>query len=54
MAMQADWIWGFGGGLVIGLAAAVYLLVNGLDEIAALTAANARRVLPALDALIRC
>ena len=27
--MQADWIWGFGGGLVIGLAAAVYLLVNG-------------------------
>ncbi len=27
--MQADWIWGFGGGLVIGLAAALYLLVNG-------------------------
>lgn len=27
--MQADWIWGFGGGLIIGLAGAIYLLVNG-------------------------
>lgn len=27
--MQSDWIAGFGGGLMIGLAAAVYLLING-------------------------
>ncbi len=27
--MQADWVWGFAGGLVIGLAGAVFLLVNG-------------------------
>ena len=27
--MQADWIYGLGGGLLIGLAAASYLLVNG-------------------------
>ena len=27
--MQADWLWGLGGGLLIGLAAALYLLVNG-------------------------
>lgn len=27
--MPSDWIWGFSGGLIIGLAAAVYLLVNG-------------------------
>ncbi len=27
--MHADWIYGLGGGLIIGLAAAIYLLVNG-------------------------
>lgn len=27
--MQADWLWGLGGGLIIGLAGAIYLLVNG-------------------------
>ena len=27
--MQPDWLWGLGGGLLIGLAAALYLLVNG-------------------------
>lgn len=27
--MHTDWIWGFGGGLMIGLAAAGYLLMNG-------------------------
>ncbi len=27
--MQTDWIWGFGGGLLIGVAASVYLLFNG-------------------------
>jgi hypothetical protein len=27
--MQADWIWGLAGGLVIGLGGAVYLLGNG-------------------------
>lgn len=27
--MQADWLWGLGGGLIIGLAGALYLLVNG-------------------------
>lgn len=27
--MQASWLWGLGGGLVIGSAAAMYLLVNG-------------------------
>ncbi len=27
--MPSDWIWGFSGGLIIGLAAAIYLLVNG-------------------------
>ncbi|MEZ5730959.1 MAG: YeeE/YedE thiosulfate transporter family protein [Paracoccaceae bacterium] len=27
--MQADWIWGFAGGIMIGLAAAIFLLVNG-------------------------
>lgn len=27
--LQADWIWGFVGGLMIGGAAAIYLLVNG-------------------------
>ena len=27
--MQTDWIYGLGGGLIIGLAAALYLLVNG-------------------------
>ena len=27
--IEQDWIWGFAGGLVIGLAGAVYLLVNG-------------------------
>lgn len=27
--MQSDWIWGFGGGLLIGLAASAYLLFNG-------------------------
>ncbi|CUI01174.1 YeeE/YedE family protein [Leisingera aquaemixtae] len=27
--MQADWIWGLGGGLLIGLGGAVYLLGNG-------------------------
>ena len=27
--MQADWLWGFGGGLMIGSAAAIYLLFNG-------------------------
>lgn len=27
--MQADWAWGLGGGLIIGLAAAMYLMVNG-------------------------
>ena len=29
MEIQPDWIWGFVGGLVIGCAGAVYLLVNG-------------------------
>jgi uncharacterized membrane protein YedE/YeeE len=27
--MQSDWLWGLGGGLLIGIAAAIYLLVNG-------------------------
>lgn len=27
--MQTDWIWGLGGGLLIGLGGAVYLLGNG-------------------------
>ncbi len=27
--MPSDWIWGFCGGLIIGLAAALYLLING-------------------------
>lgn len=27
--MQTDWVYGFAGGLIIGLAAAIYLLVNG-------------------------
>ncbi len=27
--MQADWIWGLAGGGLIGIAAALYLLVNG-------------------------
>jgi uncharacterized membrane protein YedE/YeeE len=27
--MEADWIWGLVGGLIIGTAAATYLLVNG-------------------------
>lgn len=27
--MQAEWLWGLAGGLMIGSAAAVYLLVNG-------------------------
>ncbi len=27
--IQADWLWGLAGGLMIGTAAAVYLLVNG-------------------------
>ncbi|ALG91978.1 MAG: hypothetical protein CL814_03550 [Confluentimicrobium sp.] len=27
--MEQDWIWGFVGGLLIGLGGAVYLLVNG-------------------------
>ena len=27
--MNPDWIWGFGGGLLIGLAGSAYLLVNG-------------------------
>ena len=27
--MQMDWIWGLGGGLLIGLGAAIYLLGNG-------------------------
>lgn len=27
--MQTDWLWGLAGGLVIGCAAALYLLVNG-------------------------
>lgn len=27
--IEQDWIWGLGGGLVIGIAAALYLLVNG-------------------------
>ena len=27
--MQSDWIWGLSGGVMIGLAAALYLLVNG-------------------------
>lgn len=27
--IEADWIWGFVGGLLIGGAAALYLLVNG-------------------------
>ncbi len=27
--MNPDWIWGFGGGLLIGLAASAYLLFNG-------------------------
>lgn len=27
--MQADWIWGLAGGLMIGIAAAAYLLLNG-------------------------
>jgi uncharacterized membrane protein YedE/YeeE len=27
--MQASWIWGLAGGLMIGIAAAIYLLVNG-------------------------
>lgn len=27
--MQRDWIWGLSGGLMIGTAAAIYLLVNG-------------------------
>lgn len=29
MLMQIDWIWGLSGGLMIGAAAAFYLLVNG-------------------------
>ena len=28
-AIPADWLWGLGGGLMIGAAAAIYLLVNG-------------------------
>lgn len=27
--MQTEWLWGFAGGLMIGAAAALYLLVNG-------------------------
>ena len=27
--MQADWLWGLAGGGLIGIAAAIYLLVNG-------------------------
>ena len=27
--LHSDWIWGFGGGLMIGLAASGYLLFNG-------------------------
>ncbi|WP_420586532.1 YeeE/YedE family protein [Ruegeria sp.] len=27
--MQAEWLWGLGGGLLIGLGAAIYLLGNG-------------------------
>ncbi len=27
--MQTDWIWGLGGGLMIGTAAALFLLLNG-------------------------
>ncbi|WP_170770074.1 YeeE/YedE family protein [Ruegeria lacuscaerulensis] len=27
--MQTEWIWGFGGGLMIGMGAAIYLLGNG-------------------------
>ncbi|MDZ4096640.1 MAG: YeeE/YedE thiosulfate transporter family protein [Paracoccaceae bacterium] len=27
--MEQDWIWGFAGGLMIGSAAAVFLLING-------------------------
>ncbi|MBK5926520.1 YeeE/YedE thiosulfate transporter family protein [Rhodobaculum claviforme] len=27
--MEAEWIWGFAGGLLIGCAAAMFLLVNG-------------------------
>jgi len=27
--MQADWLWGFFGGTLIGIAAAAYLIVNG-------------------------
>ena len=27
--MQEDWVWGFAGGLLIGLGAAIYLLGNG-------------------------
>lgn len=27
--LQSDWLWGFAGGLLIGLAGAIYLLVNG-------------------------
>jgi hypothetical protein len=27
--IHSDWIWGFGGGLMIGLAASAYLLMNG-------------------------
>ncbi|PQO22242.1 hypothetical protein C2I36_14110 [Rhodobacteraceae bacterium WD3A24] len=27
--MEQDWIWGFAGGLMIGVAAALFLLVNG-------------------------
>ena len=27
--MQSDWIWGLSGGVMIGLAATIYLLVNG-------------------------
>ncbi|MDU8946562.1 YeeE/YedE family protein [Ovoidimarina sediminis] len=27
--MQADWLWGLGGGLMIGSAAALFLLLNG-------------------------
>ena len=27
--INPDWLWGFGGGLMIGLAAAAYLLLNG-------------------------
>lgn len=29
MTIEQDWIWGFAGGLMIGGAAALYLLVNG-------------------------